>query len=690
MFIFSKVNLFHTRYLLPLFFVLIGSFSFGQKIDYSAGKISATDDGGLILENSVSLQIDDLSVSTEKLFFTQETRSGFSESLSFIIEENNFWGEAEKLNFSENEISFQNASFSLCPCLEKIWWIEASEISFSEDTKSVNFKDARLKVQGKTIGAWPKGSFPASSKRKSGFLLPEINISNKSGIDASIPYYLNLKENLDATIEPRYISKRGFGISNELRYLSDKFNGILNSSILSNDKEYEDQYMNNSFRWSFNLQHSQSLKEDLFLQIKYANVSDTFFLNDFGGDFNGTSKTLYTPQQLILSNFSKTHKAIIKINSFRIVDPIGQDQFKELPRVELSWFNKNEFLNYGIDSFFSLFKKGGSFISNSSESIEMYHLTPYLISSKKINNLSSEYEAKINFTKFNFNGLSIKRTQPEVNIRFHSDLTKKDSTIEKFIRPFALISYSPQKNQNEIPYINSGIFLNQRNFLETRLISRNYLLEKKDISIGFIHELYNIKGKLFELQFAKKFSSMNSLRISNQDYELPEPFNIDLKYFPNKRSSFNLGIKVDDKDKFNTLNLVYKQNLALSSFALNYFWAKDINAFLLNSTSEKKINQIDFEFKLKGNYKYDLSTKFIYDLENSNLTNAVLGLEYENPGLRYGVALIHSKELDWAKVLNENIYDDYNQESFRIYFELKGLGSLGRPLDNYLNRRTLN
>ena len=256
--------------------------------------------------------------------------------------------------------------------------------------------------------------------------------------------------------------------------------------------------------------------------------------------------------------------------------------------------------------------------------------------------------------------------------------------------PFALISYSPQKNQNEIPYINSGIFLNQRNFLETRLISRNYLLEKKDISIGFIHELYKIKGKLFELQFAKKFSSTNSLRISNQDYDLPEPFNIDLKYFSNKRSSFNLGIKVDDKDKFNTLNLVYKQNLALSSFALNYFWAKDINAFLLNNTSEKKINQIDFEFKLKGDYKYDLSTKFIYDLENSNLTNAVLGLEYENPGLKYGVALIHSKELDWAKVLNENIYDDYNQESFRIYFELKGLGSLGRPLDNYLNRRTLN
>ena len=129
MFIFSKVNFF-TQGIYYLYF-LFDRILVSDKIDYSAGKISAKDDGELILENSVSLQIDDLSVSTEKLFFTQETRSGFSESLSFIIEENNFLGEAKKLNFSENEI-FQNASFSLCLCLEKIWWIEASEISFSK------------------------------------------------------------------------------------------------------------------------------------------------------------------------------------------------------------------------------------------------------------------------------------------------------------------------------------------------------------------------------------------------------------------------------------------------------------------------------------------------------------------------------------------------------------------------------
>ena len=54
------------------------------------------------------------------------------------------------------------------------------------------------------------------------------------------------------------------------------------------------------------------------------------------------------------------------------------------------------------------------------------------------------------------------------------------------------------------------------------------------------------------------------------------------------------------------------------------------------------------------------------------------------------MALIESNELDWFKLIKENTFNEYNRESFRIYFELKGLGSLGRPIDNYIKRRTLN
>ena len=61
----------------------------------------------------------------------------------------------------------------------------------------------------------------------------------------------------------------------------------------------------------------------------------------------------------------------------------------------------------------------------------------------------------------------------------------------------------------------------------------------------------------------------------------------------------------------------------------------------------------------------------------------MIGIEYENPGLIIGLALIESNGLDWSKLINENTVNEYDQESFRIYFELKGLGSLGRKIDQY-------
>ena len=690
MFNFSKKITLISRYYFLFFLIIVGGFSFGQKISYSAGKISSNLEENLVLENSVSIQIDNLSISTEKFVLDQKNQQGYSESLSFLVEENNFWGEAERLNFSKENITIKDVSFSLCPCLEKIWWIEASEISFSEDSESVNFKDAKLKVHGKTIGAWPKGSFPASSERKSGFLLPEINISNKSGIDASIPYYLNLKENLDATLEPRYISKRGFGISNELRYLANTFNGVINSSILTNDKEYEKNYSKNSFRWSFNFTHSQTFKENSFLEIKYANVSDTFFLNDFGGDFNGTSKTLYSPQQLIISSFSDKHKAVLKVNSFKIVNPLGENQFQELPKLELSWFEKNKFLNYGINSYISFYRKGGAFNDSRKERLESYDVSPYLNYSTYKNSLLTEISAKLNLSKFNLETSSIERIQPEIKLKFSKSFIRKDSFKIDFLKPYLIFSFSPQKNQNGIPLINSGISLHQNSFIFNDLTGKNFLSEKKDIILGWSNEIYDSKRKFIEFNFSKKISSSREIRILDKTFILPEPYDLKFSYFTDENSELNLNLKIDDEKEFNTFNFNFERNFSISSFVFNYFWAENINSYLLNDSAKKKLNQLDAEFRFNGNYEYNFSSKIIYDIENSNLTNFVLGLEYENPGLKLGMALIHSKELDWVKVLNENIYDDYNQESFRIYFELKGLGSLGRPIDNYIKRRTLN
>ena len=250
--------------------------------------------------------------------------------------------------------------------------------------------------------------------------------------------------------------------------------------------------------------------------------------------------------------------------------------------------------------------------------------------------------------------------------------------------------YAPEKNQKNLPLIDSGIYLDNINLNNSPLFSKNLLPKQKDIVFGFKNTIFSNSKKLFDLEVSKKISSVDGLKYSNAVFDLPEPIEINLKNYSLKNSILGFNLKIDEKSKFNTANLKFSQKYKSSSLKLDYFWAKNIASYLLNNSFEKKLNQIDAEYKFEFSKKYLMSTKFIYDIENSNLTNTILGMEYENPGLKLGFALIHSKELNWIKVINQSVFENYNQESFRIYFELKGLGSLGRPVENYLKRRTLN
>ena len=46
-------------------------------------------------------------------------------------------------------------------------------------------------------------------------------------------------------------------------------------------------------------------------------------------------------------------------------------------------------------------------------------------------------------------------------------------------------------------------------------------------------------------------------------------------------------------------------------------------------------------------------------------------------------------ELDWISILENDFFNDYHKDRIRLFFELKGLGSIGRPKESYLKRRSL-
>ncbi len=96
-------------------------------------------------------------------------------------------------------------------------------------------------------------------KRRSGFLIPNAKYTTTNYFEFYLPYYWNIAPNMDATITPHYMHRRGNIMwENEFRYLSQAGAGLMELDYLPSDKVYEDEHPNDdsSRRWLFYWKHS--------------------------------------------------------------------------------------------------------------------------------------------------------------------------------------------------------------------------------------------------------------------------------------------------------------------------------------------------------------------------------------------------------------------------------------------------
>ena len=76
-----------------------------------------------------------------------------------------------------------------------------------------------------------------NSQRQSGLLHPFLAPSSRTGLDLTVPYYWNIAPNYDATLYPRYMSKRGLQLGAEVRYWD------FNSGVPGDPNAYKVEYI---------------------------------------------------------------------------------------------------------------------------------------------------------------------------------------------------------------------------------------------------------------------------------------------------------------------------------------------------------------------------------------------------------------------------------------------------------------
>ncbi len=221
-----------------------------------------------------------------------DTSRGHFEQPAFSLLQSDGHGDASRVNFlGEDKIEATDARYSTCPRTPGAkwmpdWLVRATRIELDNTEEVGTAYGGVLEFKGVPILGAPYLSFPLTDKRKSGVLPPTINLDSDSGLELTLPYYLNLAPELDATLYPTYMSKRGVDLGGELRYLQPAFNGQLRAAYMPNDR------LRNADRWGYSLQHQQRVglgesladlgaQSPLGLRLNLNRVSDDNYWRDF-------------------------------------------------------------------------------------------------------------------------------------------------------------------------------------------------------------------------------------------------------------------------------------------------------------------------------------------------------------------------------------------------------------------------
>ena len=219
--------------------------------------------------------------------FELDDHSGWLSNVEFRLTESQSRGTAERAEMlSKRKSRYTDARFTSCPPGNHDWSIGASELELDRESGWGNAYHAVLRFGSLPVFYSPYFSFPIDDRRKSGFLLPSWGSSKDLGTEFSIPYYLNLAPDYDATITPRWMSERGLMLGTELRFLTERQRGSLSGEILNDKVESDD---HDSQRSAIKLLHNSQPFKGLSTRIDYTEVSDMDYLDDFSSGLENSS-----------------------------------------------------------------------------------------------------------------------------------------------------------------------------------------------------------------------------------------------------------------------------------------------------------------------------------------------------------------------------------------------------------------
>lgn len=696
------------------------------KVRASADSVDTTLDGRLVLEGDVRVQQNGNEMRSDRVRLNQTTgqtelegnvtlrqpgllvrgqtahldsRTNFFDvrDTEYVAHDLHAHGRAERIhNTGPKQLVLDRASYTTCEPDDPTWIISADRIKLDQDSGWGHVNNATLEVGGVPIFYLPWWMFPIDDRRQSGFLFPVLSNSSEQGVSLGLPYYFNLAPNYDATLQPKFISRRGTLLEGEFRYLTPNTEGMLGGGYLGKDK-LEDDDSRNMVVWKHKGHYGRMRNN-----IDYTRVSDSNYFDDLGSSLETSSQT-HLDQNANLFYSGGYWYAGINLQQYQTIDDAIIDDdlpYRRLPQIVVDTRipTGHEPLQVHLGSEYVFFEhpEEGSedlTVANHADRIRLYGSVAYNYR-RAWGFVIPRYTYRYRY--YNIDGGTLDQQEPDVNIQIFS----LDSGLY-FDRPFQLLGHDftqtleprifylhvPYEDQNDLPLFDTAknSFGFEQLFRDNRFTGGDRVGDANQVSVGitsrFIdhetgQERLNISlGQIFYLRDREVQLRENDLMETTD----ASPVVARSYWLVNRHWSLRAETQFDNEmnnlDSLVTGISFRSKSGNLVNFNYNYYDDGAVTA----DPQQEKIKQTDFSFMWTINERWGLLGRWGYDIEQSRSYDNIIGIEYESCCWR-------------ARLVNRRYLKESNNDPFTVeavsgiylQLELKGLGGVGGDMHKLL------
>ncbi|MDH3286130.1 MAG: LPS-assembly protein LptD [Betaproteobacteria bacterium] len=418
-------------------------------------------------------------VEGDELQFNLETERGFMDKTRYQLRRSpkltgkplpagptDARGTADRILFEgPKRYRARKGTYTTCGPGHEDWYVRAGDLEIDKGRDVGVARDASIEFQGVPILYSPYLSFPLHRERKSGFLTPHYGSTSKGGLEITVPYYWNIAPNYDATISPRFITKRGVLIGTEFRYLQPSYLGEARLDVLPNDRKFNDEE-----RHAYFLRHNQTLPYGWSGALNLQGVSDNTYFTDLSTEIQFTSQ-VNLPREATLNRSgtwagSGTYAFNALVQSWQTLqtDPLRPvvPPYRQLPRLRLNATRSDTLRSdFDFQGEFVAFDTDREFRVTANRtmvypSLSMPLQTAYGYLTPKVGFNFTNYAVDPNATSFADQSRSLPILSADSGIVLERPTTFQGVSILQTLEPRLYYVYIPYRDQSAIPVFDTG------------------------------------------------------------------------------------------------------------------------------------------------------------------------------------------------------------------------------------------